>query len=149
MHMKKLYLILCVGILLLLAGCTNTTIDTAAMEETLVDQLTYSDQLYKVSDEFVENYIDLEPEVTAVMYMGSGITADQLAIFTCPDPATAQLQEEHVRFFVEEQRASFANYIPVEAKRLEDGLVIRKGRYVFLSVSETPDVAKSIINEAF
>lgn len=135
--------------MVLLVGCGSSNIDTTAVSERLKAELTYSDELYQVSEDYINNYVDMEEGVTAVMYMGSGITADQLAIFTCPDAATAQTQEEHIKAFAEEQRASFANYIPVEAGRLEDAVLLRKGRYVFFSVSDTPDLAKSIINSAF
>ena len=44
-------------------------------------------------------------------------------------------------------RKSKLNFVPEELKRLENALVIRKGNYVYLSVSGDPDKAKSIIEE--
>ena len=48
---------------------------------------------------------------------------------------------------IETQKASFKNYVPEELKRLDNAFVVRKGNYVYLSVSADPDKAKSIIEE--
>lgn len=147
--MRKYFAIILSALMIFtMSACGNSNVDVEALSGRLSSELTYADSLYEVSADFVDNYIDLEADTTAVMYMGSGITADQFAIFTCKDAATAQLQEEHVKAFVEDQRASFANYIPEQAARLENCVLIRKGRYVVLCVSENSDLAKSIINSA-
>ena len=70
--------------MILLAGCGSTQkeIDAAALAKSLVSDITYDDQLEQINDEDISYSIDVPKGVDAIMYMGSGSTAEEVAVFT-------------------------------------------------------------------
>ena len=87
--------------------------------------------------------------VDAIMYMGSGSTAEEVAVFTAPDEETARTTEENVQSFLDDQSDSFEKYIPEETKRISNAVLEKKGKYVVLCVCGDSDKAKEIIEKAF
>ena len=70
-------------------------------------------------------------------------------MFDAPDEDTAKKQMEHVQTYLDDQADSFRDYIPEETKRVEDAVLVQKGKYVILCVSASSDQANEIIEEAF
>ena len=138
--------------MILLAGCGSTQkeIDAAALAKSLVSDITYDDQLEQINDEDISYSIDVPKGVDAIMYMGSGSTAEEVAVFTAPDEETARTTEENVQSFLDDQSDSFEKYIPEETKRISNAVLEKKGKYVVLCVcGEDSDKAKEIIEKAF
>ena len=137
--------------MILLAGCvsTHTEIDAAALAKSLVSDITYDDQLEQINDEDISYSIDVPKGVDAIMYMGSGSTAEEVAVFTAPDEETARTTEENVQSFLDDQSDSFEKYIPEETKRISNAVLEKKGKYVVLCVCGDSDKAKEIIEKAF
>ena len=81
--------------MILLAGCGSTQkeIDAAALAKSLVSDITYDDQLEQIDEDDVSVYIDVPKKVNTIMYMGSGSTAEEVAVFTAPDEDTARTTE--------------------------------------------------------
>jgi hypothetical protein len=135
----------------LLAGCGSTekTLDAAALAETLTTDISYDDELELVDDDDVSMYIDLPDGVESVMYMGSGSTAEEVAVFTAADSDTAAETLDSVQSYLDDQADSFEDYLPEEAKRVGNAVLEQKGNYVILCVSGESDTAKDLIEEAF
>lgn len=150
--MKKSHLctILTAGALLL-AGCgsSDKTIDAVALADSLVTDISYDDTLEKLDTDTASIYVDIPENVEVIMYMGSGQTAEEVAVFTAPDAKTAAETLNHVQQHLDDQTASFEDYIPEEAKRVEDAVLEQKGNYVVLCVSGDSGSAEKIIEEAF
>ncbi len=135
----------------LVTGCGDggsAEVDTAALMDSLVSDISYTDELKKLDSDDISNYISVPEGVEAVMYMSSGSTAEEAAVFTAPDADTAQTVKENVQFFLDDQEASFQDYIPEEAQRIKDAVLVCEGNYVVLSVSGSPEEAKQIIDKA-
>ena len=81
--------------------------------------------------------------------MSSGSTAEEVAVFTAPDEATASTMKNNVQEFLNDQKTSFEDYIPEEAQRIDDAVLVVKGNYVILCVSGDSDKAQEIIDNAF
>ena len=131
--------------MILLAGCGSTQkdIDASALAKSLVSDITYDDQLEQIDED------DVSVKVNTIMYMGSGSTAEEVAVFTAPDEETARTTEENVQSFLDDQSDSFEKYIPEETKRISNAVLEQKGKYVVLCVSGDSDKAKEIIEKAF
>ena len=84
--------------MILLAGCGSTQkdIDASALAKSLVSDITYDDQLEQIDEDDVSVYIDVPKKVNTIMYMGSGSTAEEVAVFTAPDEETARLSLIHI-----------------------------------------------------
>jgi hypothetical protein len=142
-----------------LTGCGSSAADTetesavtadiGTVAETLVNGIEYEDELTELTEEELSYYVTMEDGVTGVMYMSSGSTAEEVAVFEAPDSSTAELMKEHVEEYLADQKDSFEKYIPEEAERIDDAVVQQNGNYVVLCVSGDSDKAKSLISEAF
>ena len=152
--MKKLksFAVIAAGVMAaaMLTGCGGSaTVDTDALVQSLLNDVSYTQELTQLTEEQVENYITMEDEVEVVMYMGSGSTAEEFAVFTAKDADTALTMKANVEMFLDAQAASFEAYIPEEAKRVEDAVVVQNGNYVVFCVSDDAAKAESVIKEAF
>ena len=142
--------VLAAGMLLLAAcGSEAKNIDAAALASSLVTDISYDDQLEQISDDDVSMYIDVPDGVKTVMYMGSGSTAEEVAVFEAPDKDTAATVKDNVQTYLDDQSDSFQDYIPEESKRIGNAVLEQKDQYVILCVSGDSDGAKEIIEKAF
>lgn len=136
----------------LLLGCGSSSpvsVDTAALTTSLTSDISYDNELSELSEEDITNYVTVEDGVKGVMYMSSGSTAEEVAVFTAPDEATASTMKNNVQEFLNDQKTSFEDYIPEEAQRIDDAVLVVNGNYVILCVSGDSDKAQEIIDNAF
>ena len=143
--MKKSGLIatLAAGMILLSAcGSGTKTIDAAALASSLATDISYDDTLEKISDE-------VPKDVKSYVYMGSGSTAEEVAVFEAPDKDTASTVKDNVQTYLDDQSDSFQDYIPEESKRIGNAVLEQKDQYVILCVSGDSEGAKEIIEKAF
>lgn len=150
--MKKSGLIaaLAAGMLFLSAcGSEAKTIDTAALASSLVTDISYDDALTPINEDEVTYYMDVPDGVKSIMYMGSGNTAEEVAVFEAPDKDTASTMKNNVQNYLDDQSDSFQDYIPEEAKRIGNAVLEQKNQYVILCVSGDSESAKKIIEKAF
>lgn len=134
----------------MLAGCgTMKTIDTAELAKSLATEITYDDTLEELEQDEISMYMDLPEGVEAVVYMGSGSTAEEVGVFAAKNNDEAKNTLESVQKFLDDQQDSFENYKPEEAKRVGSAVIEQKGNYVVLCVSGDSDSAKKIIEKAF
>lgn len=148
--MKKFFPVI-ILVALLCCACgegSSKTVDTAALASSLLNDISYEEQLTELDKEDISNYIDLEDGTEAVMYMSSGSTAEEIAVFTAKDKGSAAKQKENVQSFLNDQKDSFSAYIPQEAKRIEDAVLVTDGNYVILCVSGESEKAQVIIDQA-
>lgn len=150
MRKSGLVATLAAGMLLLAAcGSNSKTIDAAALASSLATDISYDDTLEQISDEDVSMYIEVPEGVKSYVYMGSGSTAEEVAVFEAPDKDTAATVKENVQTYLDDQSDSFQDYIPEESKRIGNAVLEQKDQYVFLCVSGDSDGAKEIIEKAF
>ena len=126
-------------------------VDVTKVADRLLNEIKYDDKLAEAEKESIDViYPGLPKDKIKAMKIyvsSSGGTSEEIAAFEVGDEETAKEIETKLNERVEAQKTSFKNYVPEELKRLENALVIRKGNYVYLSVSGDPDKAKSIIEE--
>jgi len=126
-------------------------VDVTKVADRLLNEIKYDDKLAEPEAETIDILYPGLPQdkikAMKIYVSSSGGTAEEIAAFEANDEEAAKEIETKLNERVETQKASFKNYVPEELKRLENALVIRKGNYVYLSVSGDPDKAKSIIEE--
>ena len=126
-------------------------VDVTKVADRLLNEIKYDDKLAEAEKESIDViYPGLPKDKIKAMKIyvsSSGGTSEEIAAFEANDEEMAKEIETKLNERVEAQKTSFKNYVPEELKRLENALVIRKGNYVYLSVSGDPDKAKSIIEE--
>lgn len=153
--MKKTRLLaaVCMALLccLLLAGCgkTEVKVDINKLAQELVNGIAYDDTLELLETDEIGFYLTVEEGVAAVMYMSSGSTAEEVAVFEAPDETTAIAMKGNVAEFLKDQGDSFKAYIPEEYDRVNNAVVVQQGNYVALCVSGDSNKAQEIIDKAF
>ena len=148
-------LIACLGLTLtmVLAGCGSKaeekTIDAQALASDLVEKVTYTDELNEIDSEMAGELYQIETAINAYVYVSSGATAEEVAVFEFADAVDAEEAVKAADTRIQEQKGSFATYIPEEVDKLEHTVVEQKGRYLVVCVTDDQDAAKSIIEEYF
>jgi hypothetical protein len=132
-------------------GSEAAAVDVTKVADRLLNEIKYDDKLAEPEAETIDIIYPGLPQdkikAMKIYVSSSGGTAEEIAAFEANDEEAAKEIETKLNERVETQKASFKNYVPEELKRLENAFVIRKGNYVYLSVSADPDKAKSIIEE--
>lgn len=150
---KKIAAIMFLIMLGTLAGCSkekkeDRVIDVHTMAQSLLNDITYEDQLTKVEGNMFQMIYGISQEDIEEYeaYVSTGATAEEIAVIKAKDEATAESMEEKLTERVEAQKNSFANYIPKEVEKLEEAVVYQEGVYVILSISNDDEKAEEIIS---
>lgn len=150
---KKIAAIMFLIMLGTLAGCSkekkeDRVIDVHTMAQSLLNDITYEDQLTKVEGNMFQMIYGISQEDIEEYeaYVSTGATAEEIAVIKAKDEATAESMEEKLTDRVEAQKNSFANYIPKEVEKLEEAVVYQEGVYVVLSISNDDEKAEKIIS---
>lgn len=135
-----------------LVGCGQSgtkEVDPQQLADRLVNEITYQQKPELMPDGEVEFYMEVAEGVTSIFYMSSGDTAEEVLVITAPSEEAAIAMKENVKVFLEEQADSFAKYVPATVTRIEDAVLVQKGVYVVLCVSDESQKAETIIKEVF
>lgn len=134
---------------LALVGCGGAAPekDAAALAEALATQISYEDALTKLDDDMVFKLYAVQAQDVkqAAVYVGSGATAEEVAVFLCTDGDAAQRVEQAAKKRLDQQKTSFVDYLPGEMPKLNDPVLIRNGSLVALCVSDDNQTAKKLI----
>lgn len=150
--MKKWIAVVLAGTLLLLSACgapagsEDIEIDLEALAGHLLESGVFEETLYKADDGIAEILYGIDGASAALVYIGSGAVADELALFEFADEAEAQSAISAAEARIASQKDSFATYIPEEVPKLDNAVVETHGRYLIVCVSGQ-DNASEIISD--
>ena len=131
------------------AANADVTIDVAAVADKLQSDITYVDTLTQLSADMIEKLFGLAEGTdykAGKVYVGSGgATAEEIACFEANDEEGAAKIKTVLEERVESQKTAFENYQPQEMDKLNDPVLVTKGSYVFMCISDDNAKAKEII----
>lgn len=138
--MKKfLALVLIMAAAAALAACggkSGSRMDAQALANELMEKVGFVDELNLISPEMVSKLYGIDNAQEAYVYMGSGATAEEVAVFKFADEQSAKDGLAKAQQRIASQKDSFANYIPEEVARLDNAVIKQSGEYLALCVSE-------------
>ena len=148
--------ILLIVSLVLLAACGNEEasgepLDVAACSQELLAAGVFTDELTQVETEVaIEYYGITQADVKdAHVYLSTGATAEELAIFTAKDTETAKNIAAGVQQRISNQKTAFEQYLPAEITKLDAAYVLEVSQggeeYMILCIADNIDEAKTII----
>ena len=154
MTMKK-WLFPVLAAALLLSACAapagqTAELDRAALGDTLLHSGLFAADLDPIDGEMAGMLYGIDTAQEAVLYVGSGATADELALFAFADGDAAQAAVSLAQERVADQRESFSTYIPAEVEKLDRAVILPYGRYLVVCVSagsEAEEVIRSAIDQ--
>lgn len=146
--MKKICTVLIAIMVLTMSACgkKEINIDVDELSQKLVDEVDFEDELTQVDDMAVENLYGIDNAVNQMVYVSSGATAEEVAIFEFENADDTKTGKTAALKRIEDQKDSFEFYIPEEVKRLDNAYVTEVGNYVIVCVAEGDD-AETIIDE--
>lgn len=142
--MKKNRFIFVIPVIaLLLSGCGSSemTADVDALADDVMKNVTFRDELTRVDGAMAEKLYDMDGVSRSCVMVGSGATAEELAVFEFVDEDSARAAVAVAEARIASQRASFADYMPEEALRLDSAVIKQSGRCLIVCVSDGGDAA--------
>lgn len=132
---------------LLLAGCgTKDTknVDAAKAADDLKSALTFQDELSEATQELRDRTygISADDVVSGKLYLSSGATAEEIAVFEAKDDAAAERLLAAAKERVEAQKTAFEDYAPAEMTKLNNAVVERNGKIVALCIADDSSAAQ-------
>jgi hypothetical protein len=130
------------------SGETGDALDVEAIAAAAMEEISFDTELTRMQDSVVESMISTASEDTRVdLYMGEGTCADELLFVTVADDSDLDGEIEVVQNHLAEMQQSFQDYLPKEAKKIDDAVLLQKGRYIVACVSGDRDKAKKVLKE--
>ena len=148
--MKKVMLtVLAAAVLLCSCGEQPKDVDIDALAQQIVEGVSFDDALAEIDDSMISMLYNIEGYTDAVLYKGSGATAEEVAIFQMGSSDDAKTALEQAQAHIQSQIDSYESYIPEEVSSLEDAVVPQEGSYVSGVVSADAAAAEKMLDEAF
>ena len=136
---------------LLLAGCgTKDTknVDAAKAADDLKSALTFQDELSEATQELRDRTYGISADdVSGKLYLSSGATAEEIAVFEAKDDAAAERLLAAAKERVEAQKTAFEDYAPAEMTKLNNAVVERNGKIVALCIADDSSAAQKKVKE--
>lgn len=150
--MKNVLIILLTAMLIVMSACSapakaDLNIDLDALANELLESGVFEETLNLADEEIGKKIYGIDNAVSLRLYVGSGATASEFAIFEFETEEDAQTALPLAQERVASQKESFAAYLPNEVSKLDDAVVEQHGRYVIVCVSEGD--ADQILSEYF
>lgn len=144
---KYLYTIIFMLIILTLSACgaENTSINIEELSADIINNVEFADEMTQINEKAVESLYNINYAVSQQVYISSGATAEEVAIFKLKDENDADKALAAVKQRIENQKQDFETYIPEEIHKLENAIVKKAGQYVIVCISDG-DKADEIIN---
>ncbi len=133
-----------------LFGCSaqndTTDIDMEHLSSELLKNAEFEDELSAVDDMIIKKLYNIDNCVAAKVYISSGATAEEIAVFEFDNRETAADGLKKAKIRIGEQKENFESYIPKEMQKLDNAVVKQSGKYVIVCVSNG-NKAKKIITQ--
>lgn len=124
-------------------------INIDAISKSFLEGITFETTLTPIDKEVVQGMIELQRGSKCALYMGEGTFSDELLIVTSKSKSSAKKDQKAVENHLQEMKKSFEDYIPEQAVKVENAVVVRCGCYVIACVTKDNDNAKKQIVDAF
>lgn len=130
-------------------AAADEAVDVTAVADSLKNDITYKDTLTELSTEMIQRLFNLTEGTdykAGKVYVGSGgATAEEIACFEANDESGAAKIKETLENRIDSQKTAFENYQPQEMDKLNSPVLVTKGNYVFMCISDDNAKAQEII----
>lgn len=135
--MKKKLIMLLLSCALVLQACSaqNLDIDPKELAVSLRETVAFQDELSLVDEDMAEKLYGIDNFTEAYVYVGSGATAEEIAVFEFDSLDETEKAAGKARERIDQQKEDFASYIPEETARLDNAVIKQAGNYLAVCVS--------------
>lgn len=141
-----LILVIVVGVIVLNNNTKNVKIDINKLSEDVIQNVVFEDEMNEASSKTVSKIYGIDNAVSQKVYMSSGATAEEIAIFEFQNKNEVNEALNKVNNRIEEQKESFQNYVPKEIKKLNNPIIETRGNYLIVCITDDEN-AQEVINK--
>lgn len=128
---------------------SGKVVDIARLTDQLLQDVNYDTDLEILDDSVASGMVTLQKKSKIKLYMGEGTCSDELLVVTATSENMATKDQTAIEQHLMEMKKSFEGYIPEQAAKIENAVIIRCGCYVVACVTADAEKAKEIIVKAF
>lgn len=123
-------------------------LDTEALVKAALSQISYETELVQMEAAVAESMITTADEDTKIeLYMGEGTCSDELLIVTVPDSDSIKKEVKNVQKHLTDMQQSFQDYLPKEAKKIDDAVILQTKNYIVACVTLDKENARKVIEQ--
>lgn len=142
-----LIIVIIAGMLLFTNKDKNIKIDINKISKDIMENIKFEDELNKMDNDTVAKLYDINDATSQLVYMSSGATAEEIAIFEFKDKYECKIALEKANNRIEEQKQNFKDYMPKEMKKLENAIIKNKNKYLIVCVTNNQEKIEEILDK--
>lgn len=114
----------------------------------ILSSIQFEDSLSEAADNVTARifHLDSDSLVAGKLYIGSGSTAEEFAIFEANSPSAAAELGEKLKARIDEKKPNFETYKPEEMPKLNNAVIVVNNNLAMLCISDDPEKAKEIMS---
>lgn len=128
---------------------SGSDVDIQALTNDLLHEIEYETELNLIDSSLANGMLNLSKNAKMELYMGEGTFADELLVIQSGSAEDAKKDQTAVENHLKEMKQSFEDYIPEQADKITQAVIIRCGCYVIACVTLDAEQAQEMIVEAF
>ncbi|MDE6851869.1 MAG: DUF4358 domain-containing protein [Lachnospiraceae bacterium] len=128
---------------------SGASVDIGELTNRLLTEVDYEATLEIMDSALAGGMVDIADDSVMELYMGEGTSADELLIIQSASESDAKKDQSAVEKHLKEMKKSFENYLPEQADKVGQAVIVRCGCYVLACVSSDAEHAQDMIVEAF
>lgn len=128
---------------------SGTAVDIGELTGRLLNEVEYETTLELMDSAVASSMVDIADSSVMELYMGEGTSSDELLIIQSMSESNAKQDQSAVEKHLKEMKKSFENYLPEQADKVGQAVIVRCGCYVLACVSSDAKHAQAMIVEAF
>lgn len=147
--MKRFIVVFMAAILLVgCSGGTQTDIEPAKAAETILNGVSFRDELIEAEGDVAREWYSLDDKVKdfAIYVSGSGATAEEIAVIKSDDVKTAKATIEKR---VADLEFRFKDYMPAEMTKINNPVIVTKGDLAVLVLCDDAEAARKVVDGLF
>ena len=127
----------------------DVKINIEELSSKIIESGAFEDTLEKVDSTMtINNYNFMESQIKEILsYQGSGATSEEIVIIQVKEKSDIKIIKEKINIRLEERKEAFASYLPKEVYKIENNVLMVKGDYVILSISNDTKKVSDVINK--
>lgn len=152
--MKKFILYLVLGIILSITIILLFTdhdkdikIDIKELASDIIENVEFEDELNEVNEQIARKLYNIDNALNEIVYVSSGATAEEIAIFEFETKDDCKKAVNKAKTRIEEQKASFKDYMPKEVKKLDNAIILNKNNYLIICVTNNQKGVEEILDK--
>lgn len=142
-----LIIVIISGVLIFTNKNKNITIDINKLSQAIIENIEFEDELNIMDKETVSKLYDINTFTSQSVYMSSGATAEEIAIFEFENKDECIIALEKAKKRIDEQKQNFKDYMPKEMKKLENAIIKNKNNYLIVCITDNQEKVEKVLNK--